>query len=207
MTVSSIILVNACDVLADADIAASVPAFQHYDDTILRPAWDLAPCSYSFMPWAQFEKVYRATSGELAWPQGTVAPLFFNRHSTDPGALGWHEDDLDSIFGRVFVGDDQAYGVSPWVDASHEACETRVDPLTNRTVLPKEKAMPDPAPPAQPDLQAALADLVYIQARAKELISPFAEFVPADYETDIADLFNRLADAQAKVEAALAGAP
>jgi len=68
--------------------------------------------------------------------------------------------------------------------------------------------MPDDptAPPAKPNLQAALADLVYIQARAKELIAPFAEFVPADYETDIADLFNRLADAQAKVEAALAGA-
>ena len=66
--------------------------------------------------------------------------------------------------------------------------------------------MPDPAPPAQPNAQAALADLVYIQARAKELIAPFAEFVPVDYETDISDLFNKMADAQAKVEAILAGA-
>ena len=202
--ITSIILVNACDVLSDADVAASVPAFQAYDDTVLRPAWSLAPCQYSFMPWDQFKITYSAEKG-LVWPVAT-APLFFNRHSSDPGALGWHEDDLDSIFGRVFVGDDLAYGVSPWVDASHEACETRVDPLTDRTVLPKEKAMPDPAPPAQPNAQAALADLVYIQARAKELIAPFAEFVPVDYETDISDLFNKMADAQAKVEAILAGA-
>ena len=134
MAIQQIILVNACDVLSDSDVADSVPAFQHYDDTVLRPAWALDPCSYSFMPWAQFSTVYRATSGELAWPQGIVAPLFFNKHSTDPGALGWHEDDMNSIFGRVFVGDDEKYGVSPWVDASHEACETRADPLTNRTV-------------------------------------------------------------------------
>lgn len=152
--ITSIILVNACDVLSDAEVAASVPAFQYYDDTILRPAWDLAPCSYSFMPWAQFEKVYRATSGELAWPQGTVAPLFFNKNSSDPGALGWHEDDLNSIFGRVFVGDDLKYGVSPWVDASHEACETRVDPLTNRTVMLEngDRALVEVGDPVEDDL-------------------------------------------------------
>ena len=150
--ITSIILVNACDVLSDADVAASVPAFQAYDDTVLRPAWSLAPCQYSFMPWDQFKITYSAEKG-LVWPVAT-APLFFNRHSSDPGALGWHEDDLDSIFGRVFVGDDLAYGVSPWVDASHEACETRVDPLTNRTVTLEngDRALVEVGDPVEDDL-------------------------------------------------------
>ena len=131
--ITSVIMVNASNVLSDEEVAGSVPAFQLFDDTVLRPAWSLVPCVYSFMTWAQFEAAYRGADGELHWPDGT-APMFLNEHSTDPGALGFHEFDLNSVFGRVFVGDDVAYGVSPWVDASHEAFETRVDPLTNRTV-------------------------------------------------------------------------
>ena len=61
---------------------------------------------------------------------------------------------MNSIFGRVFVGDDLAYSVSPWVDASHEACETRVDPLTNRmvTLANGDRALVEVGDPVEDDL-------------------------------------------------------
>ncbi len=118
----AIVIVNASPVLTDAEAEAIIPALQIWDDTMLAPAWGFEPCIYSFMP-----------CGELPAPEDPRWPVFLNRHSIDPGALGWHNDITDKIFGRVFVGDCILDGVSWIVDASHEVAEIRGDPTINKT--------------------------------------------------------------------------
>lgn len=120
----TIIIVNASRILSDQEVAKWVPAFQKFDDDILRPAWDFDPCTYDFMTWESWS----------AAPPADAWPLFLNRHSTDIGVGGFHDDESGRIFGRIFVGDALRYGVSPTVDGSHEAWEMRGDPTINRTV-------------------------------------------------------------------------
>src|SRR5579859_6647116 len=118
---TDIVIVNASHVLSDADAASIVPALQTWDDTLLAPAWGFDRCVYSFMPY-----------GHLPVPDDTRWPVFLNKHSTDPGALGWH-DDQGRPYGRVFVGDCVTYGLSWTVDCSHEVAEMRGDPTINKT--------------------------------------------------------------------------
>ena len=119
-----IVVVNASDVLTDAEVGSVVPALQEWDDKMLAPAWGLDRCIYSFTPRGQFDGSWDWT--DPRWP------LLINRHSLDPGALGWHDDRSGRIFGRVFAGDCIRYGVSWTVDLSHEAAEMRVDPTVDR---------------------------------------------------------------------------
>ena len=151
-----IVIVNASNVLTDAEVASWVLAFQKFDDTVLAPMWNLDKATYEFMTWQSFP-----------WPEWRAAPqemwpIFVNRHSTDPGALGWHTEQpaLDRTFGRIFAGDCLRYGVLPSVDASHEADEMRVDPNTNRTVtLPDYRiALVEVCDPVEDDLQAVTVD-------------------------------------------------
>lgn len=118
---TEIVIVNASTVLTDADVQSVLPGLQAWDDLYLRASWGLDRCVYSFMTLAQLQ------TGGLAAVRGAW-PIFLNRHSQDPGALGWHTDDAGITYGRVFVGDCLRYGVSWTVDLSHEAGETRVDP-------------------------------------------------------------------------------
>ncbi len=121
-------IVNAGSPLPDAEIAAIVPAMQLWDNMMLRPQWGFDPCTYNFMTWAQFEASPPAPE---AWP------IFVNRHSTDPGVLGWHDDQSGRVFGRVFVADCIRDGISWSVDISHEAAEMRGNPkLTEYVTLP-----------------------------------------------------------------------
>jgi len=114
-----IVLIQASNVLTDAQIIATLPALQKWDTDFLRPAWGLDAASYSFATLNQFQA--GATSG--AWP------IFINRHSRDSGILGFHDQTPDGQpFGRVFVGDCLRYGISWTVDLSHEAGEMREDP-------------------------------------------------------------------------------
>lgn len=152
----AIVVVNGSGVLTDAEVSAVIPALQRYDDELLRPAWALEPATYSFMNWHQFPwDQYRADPT-------IFQPIFVNRHSTDPGALGFHEDqtELNRIFGRIFAGDCLRYGISWTVDLSHEAGEMRIDPQTNRTVtLPDGRiALVEVCDPVEDDLQAVTID-------------------------------------------------
>jgi hypothetical protein len=126
-----IVVVNASGALSDADAAAIVPALQVWDDTMVAPAWGFDKCTYSFITFNELRAGALDNIGADVWP------LFLNRHSTDPGALGWHTDQTGMVFGRVFVGDCLLYGLSWTVDASHEAAEMRGDPTINKTwVMP-----------------------------------------------------------------------
>lgn len=155
-----IVIVNASHVLTDAEVQAVVAPLQKADDTLLRPAWNLDPATYEFMPWQAFPWPEYRSAPEEMWP------LFVNNHSTDPGALGWHTDQaqLDRVFGRVFAGDCVRYGISWTVDLSHEAFEMRVDPRTDRVqVLPDGRtALMESCDPVEDDLQAIDVDGVKI---------------------------------------------
>lgn len=124
---TDILIVNASPVLLDGEVSSIIPALQKWDDDYLRPAYGFDRCTYHFMP-----------RGQLPDPNdASVWPIFLNRHSVDPGALGWHDDDSGRVFGRVFVGDCLRYGVSWTVDLSHEAAEMRGDPhVDQKFVMP-----------------------------------------------------------------------
>lgn len=61
-------------------------------------------------------------------------PIYINKHSSDPDALGWHTQDGQKIMGRVFAGDCLKYGISVSVDLSHEVLEMLGDPDCRQTM-------------------------------------------------------------------------
>lgn len=121
-----IALVNASTVLTSAAVEAVIPGMQLWLDRDLVPAW------HGYGPWIRerYELVYVPVGKKP--PRGSW-PIYLNRHSADPGALGWHTAEGTLIYGRVFVGDCQHYGISWTADATHEIGETVVDPEANRT--------------------------------------------------------------------------
>lgn len=110
-----IAIVNASQVLSDADVERICEALAAQDGEDFAPAWNLPPATYHFFPFGKM-------------PDKSMWGIFLNRHSTDPGALGWHDDTAGLVFSRVFVGDDIKYGASPSVTISHEALEMRGNP-------------------------------------------------------------------------------
>lgn len=117
----NIVVVNACRIVANAEVEAYVGVLQAFDSEVLAPAWNLEPCVYSFLPTGQMPK-----RGKDIWP------IFLNNKSNIPSALGWHDDKTGLIFSRVFVGDCKRLHLDWRVDLSHEAFEMRVDPTINR---------------------------------------------------------------------------
>lgn len=112
--------------LKDAEVAKVVAATQKQIDRDFMPKW----IGHS----TAVKLVQRAANAipKDAWP------IYLNRHSSDVGVLGWHTDEGNLIFGRVFVGDCIRYGLHWSTDFGHEVLETMADPLTNKTW-----AMPD----------------------------------------------------------------
>src|SRR5262249_45608854 len=105
---TTIVIVNASSVLKDADIAAILPAVQKWDNEMLSPAYpEFGACKYEFMTWKQAQPY-----AELRGFPDNAQPIYVNNHSTDPGALGWHTDESNFIYGRLFAGDCLRYGVS-----------------------------------------------------------------------------------------------
>jgi len=119
---TDIVLVQASTVWTDGQAQAVLPGLQAWDDRYVRPAYGLDKCAYHFATFADF----RAGRTAGAWP------LFLNRHSVEPGVLGFHDDKAAGTFGRVFIGDCIRYGVSPTVDISHEAAEMRWNSLIDK---------------------------------------------------------------------------
>lgn len=123
------IIVNASTVLSDGEIARTIPAFQTQIDRDFMPAWGThggVAMQLEFMSWSDYQSSAAAGSIGEAW-------LFYlNRHSADPGALGWHTAEGKRIFGRVFVGDCIHAGIAWTSDLSHELLETGADPDAKR---------------------------------------------------------------------------
>lgn len=121
-----IALVNASGgAIADGELARVTPDFQVHIDEHLLPAWiahGAIPTTLEFMSFDDFKK-YTTTE---------FMPIFFNRHSTDPDALGFHTEEGQRIYGRVFVGDCIRYNISYTVDGTHEIDELICDPHANR---------------------------------------------------------------------------
>lgn len=113
--IAIIAIVNLSRVLSDADVAKALPALQTQIDRDFLPAWGNR---------AVQAKLVMASLGHI--PAGAW-PMYLNRHSADPGALGWHTDDGGRVYGRVFVGDCIHYGISWTVDMSHEILEMLAD--------------------------------------------------------------------------------
>src|SRR4051812_17963913 len=97
----NIVIVNACSALSNDTVAEVVPLIAAFDKSTLAPAYGLEPCSYSFVGRGQTMPV----------PGPNLWPVYLNLHSSDPGALGWHDDEGGRIFGRCFVGDCLKYHV------------------------------------------------------------------------------------------------
>lgn len=134
-----IAIVNASKVMSDADVEKICEAVAAQDREDFAPAWNLPPAIYHFFPLGKM-------------PDKSMWAIFLNRHSTDAGALGWHDNEAGLIFSRVFVGDDIKYGVSPSITISHEALEMRGNPdLTAFYVAPNGDKTPREASDAVED--------------------------------------------------------
>lgn len=164
----SIWIVNASAVLRDDQVAAYLPALQVADDSLLRPAWSFDPCAYTFKTWNEFAA---APPGDDVWP------VFVNRHSTDPTALGWHDYQARKTFGRIFAGDSILDRTNWMVDLSHECFEMRGNPvLTEYVKLPNgQTALRELCDPVE-------ADSLAIGVRAPDgSIYPVTDFVLPAY--------------------------
>jgi hypothetical protein len=94
-------------------------------------------------------------------------PIYINKHSSDPDALGWHTQDGQKIMGRVFAGDCLKYGISVSVDLSHEVLETLGDPDCHQTMT-----LPDGRLAALEMCDPVEADS-YAYVKGKTLVSDF----------------------------------
>lgn len=163
---TDICVVQASRVLSDADVIAALPSLTKWS-RLVTDAYALAPVTISFVTFADFQ-LGKAVG---AWP------LFLNKHSTEPDALGFHEvDDTGEPYGRSFSGDDILDGISPWVTLSHELGEMIVDPYTNFVVHLRDGSMTirEICDAVEDDIQAITIDNL-----------PWSNFVLPPYWDDV----------------------
>jgi hypothetical protein len=121
--VQEVVVVNASRVLPDSAVAAKIGPLQTQHDRDFFPAWRSRATQVRFS---------FAADADIPNLPADAWAIFLNRHSTDPGALGWHDDQGNRIFSRVFVGDCLRFGLDWGVTLSHEACEMVLDPDIKR---------------------------------------------------------------------------
>lgn len=121
-------VVNASPLLSDDDVRATVTPLQTQIDRDFMPIWQ------SRMVESHIKVEFAGTKDIPDLPD-TCWPIFLNRHSNDPGALGWHDDDPAQnirIYSRVFVGDCMQLNLNWQTTLSHEALELIGDPDIRR---------------------------------------------------------------------------
>lgn len=121
-----LIIVNASPLLTDEEVHAKVGPLQKKFDRDFHPAWQ------KFVP---LVKIDFAPAVDIPKLPRTCWPVFLNRHSKDPGALGWHDDDSGQnvrTYSRVFVGDCIRLNLDWGVTLSHEVDEMILDPNIHR---------------------------------------------------------------------------
>ncbi len=118
----NIAIVNVSSVVTDAEVAAFTAAMQIQLDRDFAPAWQM-------------------TANLTAIPTGKAVPsgswiVYIMDTSDQAGALGYHDLTSDGYpIAKVFAKDDQKYGLSWTVTASHEILETELDPYIQNTVF------------------------------------------------------------------------
>lgn len=115
-----IAIVNASNIISNEDLAQFAQDIQLQIDEDFYPIWGKR-ADITFTP-----RHGHAPTG--SWP------IYVNRHSSDPDALGWHDMQGTRIMGRIFAGDCVKYGISPSVDLSHEILEILGDPDCRQTM-------------------------------------------------------------------------
>jgi len=130
-----ITIVNASMVLRDNVVRNSIRAYQKQIDRDFLPVWGkyFSETSYR-LEFVSSDVIFHTLSSQ--WPiKKDSWPIFINRHSTDPGVLGWHDDDIKQNFpihGRVFAGDCVLHELNWQVTLGHEILETIADPSIER---------------------------------------------------------------------------
>lgn len=119
----NVIIVNASTLLNDDQVRPAIPALQTQVDRDFLPAWKGRA--------TQVELSFAAAKDIRRLPSDAWA-IYLNRHSNDPGALGWHDDESGRIFSRVFVGDCIRDHLDWRVTLSHELLEMILDPDIKR---------------------------------------------------------------------------
>jgi len=118
----NIAIVNVSSVVTNEEVAAFTAAMQIQLDRDFAPAWQL-------------------TANLTTFPSGAAIPsgswiLYIMDTSDQAGALGYHDLTSDGYpIGKVFAKDDQKYGLSWTVTASHEIVEMLADPYIQNTVF------------------------------------------------------------------------
>jgi len=119
---TDIVIVNRCTALSDAAIHAVLPAFQ-------------AQVSED---WLRVWPGRGATLHFAGLNNGVPAgwwPLYILDTTDVPGAGGYHDEQSNVPYGKVFAADAISYGEHWTVDATHELLEMLGDPQTD-TILP-----------------------------------------------------------------------
>jgi hypothetical protein len=117
-----IVIVNASHIVTDEVVSQWAIDIQRQVTEDFAPVWGRG-AQIEFKPWQTWQTATR----EGVWP------VYINKHSTDPTALGWHDNAGNQIMGRVFVGDCVAEGIEPSIDLSHEVLEIIGDPDVRQT--------------------------------------------------------------------------
>lgn len=112
--------VNRTRRIGDAKFARLLPVLQKQANEHFCPRWEIEP--------VRLILVGRRTRTVPA----TQQRLWFLNDSDDPGALGYHEDDIGVPEGKVFCEEDIRAGAEISVTASHELLEQLADPHTTR---------------------------------------------------------------------------
>lgn len=115
-------IVNASNVVTDAEAAATVAALQIQTTRDFFPIWGID---------AHLTFVGHGSNVPTGHWQ-----LVILDNSDQSGALGYHDITRDGQpLGKIFAGTDKRYGLSWSVTASHELFEMLVDPWVNLTVF------------------------------------------------------------------------
>lgn len=120
---TDIVLVQSSTVLLDVEVITALPSLTKWAK-LITDAYALESVTFSFIQLND----YLSGKAAGAWP------IFLNKHSTDPGALGFHDVLSGAPYGRSFSGDDILDKISPWVTLSHEAGEIIGNPLVQNFV-------------------------------------------------------------------------
>jgi hypothetical protein len=163
---TDIVLVQASRVLPDADVIAALPSLTAWAK-LVTDTHAIEPATFSFMQLDDF----LAGKGAGAWP------IFLNKHSTEPNALGFHDVANGAPYGRSFSGDDILDRISPWVTLSHEAGEIIRNPMVQDFVTLRDGSITprELCDAVEDDIQAIVIDNI-----------PYSNFVyPTYWDVDV----------------------